>query len=152
MNDPIILLVEDNPSDIDLTKRALKKHRIANTLIVAEDGQEALDYLFGMGAHRGQEHTLPAIVLLDLKLPKVDGLTVLREVRANERTRPLPVVVLTTSSEQEDMMSSYNLGANSYVRKPVDFVQFSDAIAKLALYWLVLNQIPWGNNRDASAE
>lgn len=152
MRDPVILLVEDNPSDIELTKRALKKHDIAHTLIVAEDGQEALNYLFGHGAQHSREHPLPTLMLLDLKLPKVDGLSVLREVRANERTRPLPVVILTTSSEQEDMMSSYDHGANSYVRKPVDFVQFSDAIAKLGRYWLVLNQIPWGSNHEACVE
>jgi CheY-like chemotaxis protein len=103
-------------------------------------------------SNQGREHPLPAVMLLDLKLPKVDGLTVLREVRSNARTRPLPVVILTTSTEQQDMMASYNLGANSYVRKPVDFIQFSDAIAKLGLYWLGLNQISWRNDREASAD
>jgi two-component system response regulator len=137
----IILLVEDNPSDIGLTKRALAKSHVANELVVAEDGQDALDYLFGAGSYAGREVTeLPALVLLDLKLPRVDGLQVLRQIRADERTRRLPVVILTTSNEEQDVAHSYDLGANSYIRKPVDFTQFAQAVEHLGLYWLVLNE------------
>ncbi len=143
MKPKIILLVEDNPSDVDLTKRALEKSHIANDLVVAEDGQEALEYLFGKEANPGQvQCELPAVVLLDLKLPKVDGHEVLRRIRAGEHTRRLPVVILTTSKEEQDMAQSYDLGANSYIRKPVDFVQFAQAIQHLGLYWLILNEIP----------
>jgi two-component system response regulator len=143
MNSKIILLVEDNPSDVGLTKRALGKSHVANELVVAEDGQEALDYVFGVGAHAGRDVTqLPALVLLDLKLPKVGGLEVLRRIRADERTRRLPVVILTTSKEEQDVATSYDLGVNSYIRKPVDFTQFAQAVQHLGLYWLVLNEPP----------
>ena len=141
MKSKIILLVEDNPSDVGLTQRALAKSHVANELVVAEDGQEALDYLFGAGAYAGREvPELPALVLLDLKLPRVDGLEVLRQIRADERTRRLPVVILTTSKEEQDVAQSYDLGANSYIRKPVDFTQFAQAVENLGLYWLVLNE------------
>ena len=141
MKSKIILLVEDNPSDVGLTQRALAKSRVANELVVAEDGQEALDYLFGAGAHAGREVAeLPALVLLDLKLPRVDGLEVLRQIRADQRTRRLPVVILTTSKEEPDVAQSYDLGANSYIRKPVDFTRFVQAVENLGLYWLVLNE------------
>lgn len=141
MKSKIILLVEDNPSDVGLTQRALAKSHVSNELVVAEDGQEALDYLFGAGAYAGREVTeLPALVLLDLKLPRVDGLEVLRQIRADERTRRLPVVILTTSREEQDVAQSYDLGANSYIRKPVDFTQFAQAVEHLGLYWLVLNE------------
>lgn len=141
MKSKIILLVEDNPSDVGLTQRALAKSHVANELVVAEDGQEALDYLFGAGAYAGREVTeLPALVLLDLKLPRVDGLQVLRQIRADERTSRLPVVILTTSREEQDVAQSYDLGANSYIRKPVDFTQFAQAVEHLGLYWLVLNE------------
>jgi len=143
MNSKIILLVEDNPSDIGLTQRALSKSHIANELVVAEDGQEALDYVFGAGAHAGRDVTeLPTLVLLDLKLPKVSGLKVLGRIRADERTRRLPVVVLTNSKEEQDVAACYDLGVNSYIRKPVDFTQFAQAIQHLGLYWLVLNEPP----------
>jgi two-component system, response regulator len=143
MNDKIILLVEDNPSDIGLTKRALEKHRITNQLVVAENGQEALDYLFGTGAHAGRDVTdLPTVVLLDLKMPKLNGLEVLRRIRDNPRTKRLPVVILTTSKDEQDILNSYDLGANSYIRKPVDFHQFAEALRQLGLYWLVLNEPP----------
>lgn len=141
MNSKIILLVEDNPSDVGLTQRALAKSHVANELVVAEDGQEALDYLFGAGAYAGREVTeLPALVLLDLKLPRVDGLEVLRQIRADVRTSRLPVVILTTSREEQDVAQSYDLGANSYIRKPVDFTQFAQAVEQMGLYWLVLNE------------
>jgi two-component system, response regulator len=135
-----ILLVEDNPHDEELTLRALQKSHILNPVIVAHDGAEALDYLLARGKHASSPPPLPQVVLLDLKLPKVDGLEVLRELRGNTRTRLLPVVVLTSSKEQQDMLSSYELGANSYVRKPVDFGQFLEAARQLGLYWLVLNE------------
>ncbi len=138
-----ILLVEDNPDDEALTLRALKKNHILNEVVVARDGAEALDYLFGTGAHAGRDvRDAPQVVLLDLKLPKVDGLEVLRRLRADARTRLQPVVVLTTSSEERDIVSSYELGANSYIRKPVDFNQFMEAVRQLGLYWLVLNVPP----------
>ena len=142
MNDKVILLVEDNARDEALTLRALKKSNIVNDVIVAHDGVEALDYLFGTGAYEGRDtSSVPQLVLLDLKLPKVDGLEVLRRLRDNEPTRRLPVVVFTSSSEEEDVIESYSLGANSYVRKPVDFEQFLEATRQLGLYWLVLNQV-----------
>lgn len=141
MKPKTILLVEDNPSDVGLTRRALKKSHIANELIVVEDGQEALDYLFGGDPAKGPKmNELPALILLDLKLPKVDGLQVLRQIRADERTSRLAVVILTTSSEEQDIAQSYDLGANSYIRKPVDFNQFVEAIQQLGLYWLVMNE------------
>lgn len=138
MNEKTILLVEDNPDDEALTLRALKKNNIFNEVTVARDGQEALDYLFGAGAER----PAPAVVLLDLKLPKIDGLEVLRRIRADPRTSLQPIVILTSSKEEQDIVSSYSLGANSYIRKPVDFSQFMEAIRQLGLYWLVLNELP----------
>jgi len=136
-----ILLVEDNPSDVELTKRALQKSHVANEMIVVEDGQEAVDIIFGNGKTMAMKD-LPAVVLLDLKLPKLDGLEVLRRIRGNERTKLLPVVVLTSSKAENDIISSYELGANSYIQKPVDFNQFVEAIRHLGLYWLVLNEPP----------
>lgn len=136
-----ILLVEDNPDDEALTLRAFHKNRIANEVVVARDGVEALDYLFGTGNHAGRDLSVsPAVVLLDLKLPRVDGLEVLRRVRADARTNLLPVVILTTSREQQDIYEAYQLGANSYIRKPVDFEKFIYAVGQLGLYWLVLNE------------
>jgi two-component system, response regulator len=138
-----ILLVEDNPDDEALTLRALKKNRIANEVVVCRDGAEALDYLFSRGAFAGRDGSdLPQVILLDLKLPKVDGLEVLRQIRADGRTSIVPVVILTSSREDEDIARSYQLGANSYVRKPVDFVEFSEAARQLGMYWLLLNQAP----------
>ncbi len=141
MENNVILLVEDNPRDEALTLRALKKCNILNEVVVVRDGVEALDYLFGTGAYSGRDmQVMPQITLLDLKLPKVNGLQVLQKIRANERTRRLPVVMFTSSNEEEDLINSYDLGANSYVRKPVDFAQFVEATRQLGLYWLVLNQ------------
>lgn len=141
MNHQIILLVEDNPDDEALTIRALRKNNIMNEVVVAHDGAEALDYLFGTGQYAGRDiDQLPQVVLLDLKLPKVDGLEVLRQLRSNEATEFLPVVILTTSNEDEDRLAGYSLGANSYVRKPVDFAEFVNAVRHLGLYWLILNQ------------
>jgi two-component system, response regulator len=138
---PPILLVEDNSDDEELTLRALKKNNIQNKVVVARDGEEALDYLFGTGAYAGRDLTvMPQVILLDLKLPKVDGLQVLQRLRADRRTRVLPVVILTSSKEQQDLMEGYSLGANSYIRKPVEFGQFIDAIKQLGLYWLILNE------------
>jgi two-component system response regulator len=143
MQDKVILLVEDNPDDQALTKRALKKNNILNDVVLAQDGVEALDYLFGTGPHAGRDiGVLPAVVLLDLKLPKVDGLEVLRRVRGDARTNLLPVVILTSSKEEQDLAQGYSLGANSYIRKPVDFSQFIEAVRQLGLYWLVLNEAP----------
>jgi len=138
-----VLLVEDNPDDVALTRRAFKKSNIANEMVVATDGVEALDFLFGTGAHEGRDTSrMPEVVLLDLKLPKVDGLEVLRRLRGDERTSLLPVVILTSSKEKQDMLRGYALGANSYVRKPVDFIEFTEAVRELGLYWLILNQTP----------
>ena len=143
MTDKVILLVEDNASDIGLTQRAFQKNAIGNKLVIAEDGQEALDYLFGTGAHGGRDTTdMPMLILLDLKLPRIEGLEVLRRLRADRRTRRIPVVILTSSSEEQDIAASYDLGTNSYIRKPVDFHQFSDVIKQLGMYWLVTNQGP----------
>jgi two-component system response regulator len=141
MNSKVILLVEDNPDDEALTVRALKKNKIVNEVVVARDGVQALDYLFGEGAHAGRDtKEMPQVVLLDLKLPKLDGLGVLRRLRADDRTSLLPVVILTSSNEEQDRINGYGLGANSYVRKPVDFDAFVAAAAQLGLYWLVLNE------------
>ncbi len=143
MNNKQILLVEDNPDDVALTMRALKKNNIANEVIVAKDGVEALDYLFGTGASEGRSaRKTPAVVLLDLKLPKIDGLEVLERIRKDERTKLTPVVILTSSKEEQDLIKGYRLGANSYIRKPVDFIQFSEAVRQLGLYWLILNEAP----------
>lgn len=143
MTDRTILLVEDNPDHEALTLRALRKAGLANPVVVARDGAEALDYLFGTGAHVGRDTSdLPQTVLLDLKLPKIDGLEVLQRMRSDERTRLIPVVVLTSSDEEKDLVTSYKYGANSYIRKPVDFVQFVEATRQLGLYWLVLNEPP----------
>ena len=143
MNDRVILLVEDNPQDEALTLRALKKNKIRNAVVVARDGAEALDYLLATGAHEGRDPAeLPAVVLLDLKLPKVDGIEVLRRIRADERTKFLPVVILTSSNEERDRLDGYGSGANSYVRKPVEFTEFADAVRQLGLYWVLLNEPP----------
>ncbi len=139
----IILLVEDNPDDEFLTRRALKKNNIGNEVVVAHDGTEALDYLFGTGAYEGRDlSVMPQVILLDLKLPKIDGLEVLKRLRGDERTSLLPVVILTSSKEQQDLVDGYGYGANSYIRKPVDFAQFVEAVRQLGLYWLVLNETP----------
>jgi two-component system, response regulator len=139
----VILLVEDNPDDAALTLRALKRSHLMNPITVARDGVEALDFLFARGVHseRGSQ-PLPTLVILDLKLPKLDGLAVLKAIRADERTRFLPVVILTSSKEEQDLISGYTLGANSYVRKPVDFAEFLEAAKVLGIYWLMINQIP----------
>jgi len=138
-----ILLVEDNPDDETLTLRALRRHNMLNEVVVARDGAEALEYLFGEGGHAGRDTSIqPSLVLLDLKLQKIDGLEVLRRVRADPRTRLLPVAILTTSTEEGDIDESYRLGANSYIRKPVDFTEFMDAVRQLVLYWLSLNVPP----------
>ncbi len=143
MSEKIILLVEDNPDDMALTLRALKKNNIANRVVVTRDGEEALEYLTASGRYAGRSPSdLPEVILLDLKLPKVSGLEVLRAIRDNPQTRLLPVVVLTSSSEEQDVLASYGLGANSYIRKPVDFDQFMESVRTLGLYWLVLNQSP----------
>jgi two-component system response regulator len=143
MVDKVVLLVEDNPDDVDLTLRAFKKNNLMNEIVVARDGAEALDYLFGTGAYAGRSLSqMPQLVLLDLKLPRMDGLEVLRRIRAGEWTSLLPVVILTTSKEERDLIQSYSLGANSYIRKPVDFNQFGEAVRNLGLYWLVLNEGP----------
>ena len=138
-----VLLVEDNTDDVELTRIAFQKAVLANELVVARDGQEALDYLFGTGAYAGRDiRKSPCVVLLDLKLPRVDGLEVLRRIRADERTRLLPVVVLTSSREEQDLIQSYHLGANAYVRKPVDFAEFQTAARQLGLFWMLLNEPP----------
>jgi two-component system, response regulator len=138
-----ILLVEDNPDDEELTLRALDRNHIANEVVVAHDGEEALDFVFGRGAWAGRDPAdLPALILLDLNLPKLDGLGFLRQIRADERTRRAPVVILTSSREQQDLLRGYDLGANSYVRKPVEFDEFVEAVRQLGVYWLVLNELP----------
>ena len=138
-----ILLVEDNPDDVELTLRALKKYNVKNEIVVVRDGAEALDYLFATGAYSDRDTTtMPAVVILDLKLPKVDGLEVLQRMRADERTKLVPVVILTSSKEEGDMVNGYKFGANSYVRKPVDFTEFVEAARQLGLYWLVINEPP----------
>ena len=149
MDKEIILLVEDNPDDVLLTKRAFKKSNILNELVVASDGVEALDYLFGTGAYEGRDlSVMPVLILLDLRLPKLDGIDVLRRIRDDERTKLIPVVVLTTSKEHQDLTESYSLGANSYIRKPVDFDQFVQAVKQLGLYWVLLNEPPPVIRRD----
>lgn len=143
MNNRLILLVEDNPDDEELALRAFERGQVGNPIVVARDGVEALDYLFGTGPHAGRDSAaMPAMVLLDLKLPRLDGLEVLRRIRSDQRTRYLPVVVLTSSREEQDVVESYSLGANSYVRKPVDFGEFVDAVRHLGMYWLLLNEPP----------
>lgn len=143
MTEKAILLVEDNPDDEALTLRALRRNHITNQIVVARDGVEALDYLFGRGAYSERDlNQTPAVILLDLKLPRMDGVEVLRILRGHDRTRLLPVVVLTTSNEEQDLINSYSLGCNSYVRKPVDFLQFVEAVRQLGMYWLLLNESP----------
>jgi two-component system response regulator len=143
MQHKMILLVEDNPDDEALTLRALKKNNIGNELVVVHDGAEALDFIFCQGAYAERNpRDMPQVILLDLKLPKIDGLEVLRRIRANEDTKLLPVVILTSSKEEQDRLRGYTLGANSYVQKPVDFDQFIGAVRQLGLYWLVLNEAP----------
>jgi len=143
MEDKMILLVEDNPDDEALTLRALKKNNIGNAVVVVHDGAEALDFLFSTGAYADRDpRDKPQVILLDLKLPKVDGMEVLRRIRADPSTRTLPVVILTSSKEEQDVINSYLIGVNSYIRKPVDFIQFVEAIRQLGLYWLVLNEAP----------
>ncbi len=143
VRDETILLVEDNPDDELLTRRTLKKSNVCNDVVVARDGAEALDYLFATGRHEGRDPSvMPQVVLLDLGLPKVDGLEVLRRIRADERTELVPVVILTSSPDQEDVLSSYELGANSFVRKPVEMGRFCEAVVELGLYWFVLNETP----------
>jgi len=140
MHDRVIVLVEDNSNDEELTLRAFRKSNVANRIVVVRDGAEALDYFFARGPHANRlASEVPQLVLLDLKLPKVDGLDVLRELRADVRTRLIPIVVLTSSAEEQDLLRSYGLGANSYVRKPVDFTQFVEAVRQLGLYWMVIN-------------
>ena len=143
MNNKIILLVEDNPDDVELTLRAFKKNDISNKVVVAKDGVEALDYLFGKGMYAGRDvKDLPVVTLLDLKLPKIDGMEVLKTIRQNEFTKLLPVVILTSSAQEQDVVNGYKLGANSYVRKPVNFKDFVEAIKLLGLYWLIWNEPP----------
>jgi two-component system, response regulator len=143
MGNKFILLVEDNPDDEALTLRALKQNRIENGVVVARDGAEALDYLFGKGKYAGRDlNAMPALILLDLKLPKVDGLEVLKQLRANPLTALLPVAILTSSSEEHDLIAGYKLGLNSYILKPVDFDQFTEAVRNLGIYWLALNETP----------
>jgi two-component system response regulator len=143
MDKEIILLVEDNPDDVDLTLRALKKNNITNQVVVAKDGVEALDYLHGTGPYAGRDkRELPVVIMLDLKLPKINGMEVLKNIRQDETTRLVPVVILTSSAEQKDMVESYKLGANSYIRKPVDFEQFVEAVKILGLYWTLWNERP----------
>ena len=143
MASDVILLVEDNPDDEALTIRALNRNKISNDVVVARDGVEAIDYLFAIGSYSDRDvNDLPRLVLLDLKLPKADGLEVLKRIRADDRTKRLPVVVLTSSKEDQDLVDSYNLGVNSYIHKPVDFMQFTEAVRQVGLYWLVLNEPP----------
>jgi len=149
MESKIILLVEDNPDDEALTLRSLNNSNVVNEIVTTRDGAEALDYLFGKGEYIGRDtRIMPEVILLDLKLPKIDGLDVLRQIRGDQRTRFLPVVILTSSDEEQDLVESYKLGANSYVRKPVDFLQFADAVRQLQLYWMLLNQPPPKHGSD----
>lgn len=143
MKDKTILLVEDNPDDEMLTIRALKKNNILNEIVIAHDGVEAIDYIFGTGQYQGRDiNDLPCVILLDLKMPKMDGLEVLRRIRTDERTKLIPVIILTSSKEEKDLIDSYSLGVNSYVCKPVNFDRFTDAVQQLGLYWLLLNESP----------
>ena len=143
MNSKVILLVDDNPGDVELTKLALIREHITNEVVVAEDGQEALDYMFGTGAYKGRDISkMPAMILLDLNLPIIDGIEVLRSLRAAEKTRRQLIIVLSSSKEEKDLSSCYDLGVNSYIRKPVDFIQFVSAIKYLGLYWLDINESP----------
>jgi len=143
MTDKRILLVEDNPDDVELTRRALAKNNILNEVVVAKDGVEALDYLFGSGDYAGRDAAeTPMVILLDLKLPKVDGLEVLKRIRGDARTRFTPVVILMSSKEEKDLLDGYSLGCNSYIRKPVDFVQFTESVRQIGLYWLLMNIAP----------
>ena len=143
MEEKIILLVEDNPDDVELTLRAFKKNNILNRVIIAKDGAEALDFLFGTGTYAGRElKDLPVVILLDLKLPKIDGMEVLKRIRQDNRTKLIPVVILTSSAEPKDVVNGYSLGANGYVRKPVEFSQFAEAMGHLGLYWLLWNEPP----------
>lgn len=138
-----ILLVEDNPDDEALAIRALRRNHISNEIVVAHDGVEALDYLFGMGIYAGRDISVkPTVILLDLKLPRIDGIGVLRRLREDDRTKLLPVVILTTSNEEQDMLDSYSLGCNSYIRKPVNFLEFTEAVRQLGMYWLLMNEPP----------
>lgn len=137
-----ILLIEDNPDDVELTLHALKRNNIINPIDVVRDGQEAVDYLFFGGQYAGSEHGTPAVILLDLKLPKIDGLDVLKKVKADQKLKQVPVVVLTSSREEKDIIESYNLGVNSYIRKPVDFEQFVETVRYIGYYWLLLNEPP----------
>ena len=142
-NEVEILLIEDNPNDVELTLRALKKHNLTNKVHVVKDGAEALEFIFATGAYASRDiNHSPRVILLDLKLPKVDGLEVLRQVKSNERTKMIPIVVLTSSKEERDLVESYKLGANSYIAKPVDFESFVKAVSELGMYWLLLNQPP----------
>lgn len=143
MDRTTILLIEDNPDDVELTLHAFQKNKMANDVVVASDGAEGLDYLFGTGKYAGRDAgQLPALILLDLQLPKIGGLEVLRRVREDERTKRIPVVIMTTSDEEEDIVNGYNGGANSYLRKPVDFTEFMNSVKQLEMYWLVLNTPP----------
>jgi len=143
MEEKIILLVEDNPDDVELTLRAFKKNNILNRVIIAKDGAEALDFLFGTGTYAGRElKDLPVVILLDLKLPKIDGMEVLKRIRQDNRTKLIPVVILTSSAEPKDVVNGYSLGANGYVRKPVEFGQFVEAMRNLGLFWLLWNEPP----------
>lgn len=144
LNDPVknILLVEDNPDDVELALHALKRNNILNPIDVVRDGQEALDYLFHTGKYEGAEHGNPAVILLDLKLPKIDGIEVLRKIKGAERLKKIPVVILTSSKEERDVVESYDLGVNSYIRKPVDFDQFVETVRYIGYYWLLLNESP----------
>lgn len=148
MNEKIILLVEDNPDDVALTIRAFKKNNILNEVVVANDGVEAIDYLFGTGKYAGRDiSVLPTVVLLDLNLPRIGGMEVLRRMRSDDRTKLVPVVILTSSKEEQDVINGYKLGCNSYIRKPVDFNQFMDAVKQLGIYWLLINEPPPSKRR-----